>query len=788
MRALDRKLLRDMRRIWAQGIAIALVLACGVMVLLLGEGLDKTLRETRDAYYERQRFADVFAGATRAPRHLLDEIAGIEGVALAEGRVRLGAMLDLDGGGVPATAHVLSLPAAGAPLLNQPVLRLGRMPDPSRPGEVALSEPFALANRLMPGDRFGAVLNGRRHELTVAGHLLSPEFIYTIAPGAILPDEARFGLIWMHETELAAAADLEGAFNEVALSLSRAGSEQAVIAELDRLLAPYGGTGAHGRDRQVSHAFLQNELDQLEAMTLVLPPVFLIVAAFLVNMVLGRLIGLERPQIGLLKAVGYGTGEIALHYLKLTSGIAVIGVGLGWAAGIWLGQASSALYGEYFHFPWLIHAPGAAPFVISGLLGVATVLAGALRAVLATVRLAPAVAMAPPAPPMYLRGRADVLGRWLRLRQTTMMILRSIGRRPGRASVTTLGIGSSVAVLVAAFSMFDAVDVVMDEAFQQTNRQHVTLTLSQPRNEAGAIAAALTLPGVIHAEGGHALPVRLANGARSHLTALQAHPPEATLARVLDDDGRAVAMPPEGIAIPQSLAASMGLAPGDPVVIELLGGSRETWILPVGAVIRQSLGQEVHIGQETLFRLMRQAPQVSRLHLLVDDSGLEALGAQVRMAPAVAGMVVWSDVRRQFDLTINQNLLTMTAIFSTIGALITLGVAYNAARIMLSERSHELASLRVLGFSRAEAGFVLVGEAMLLALLAVPPGWLAGYGLAALMMQGFSSEIVQIPLVIDRSTYTFAACLALGVTLASVLMVRRRLDRIDIASALKQRE
>ena len=410
MRALDRKVLRDLRAIWAQVLAIALVLACGVMVLVLSTGTQRSLTETRDAYYERHRFADVFASATRAPQGLLTRIAAIDGVAQVEARIVFTAMLDLEGMTEPASARVISLPALGEPALNLPLLRAGRLPDPLQPDEVALSEPFAQTNGLRPGDRFRAVLNGRLRDLVVTGHLLSPEYIYTIGPGAMMPDDRHFGLIWMREPAAAAATDLEGAFNDLTLSLSRGAHEPAVIAALDRLLAPFGGTGAYGRDRQMSHVFIEGELTQLGAMARVLPPIFLIVSAFLVNMVLGRLIALERQQIGLFKAIGYSTREIVLHYLKMTIGIGVLGVLIGWGMGWWLGHAMTALYTEYFRFPWLNYRPGAAPMVISALLALAAVVIGAVRAVAAAVRLEPAVAMSPPAPPAFRRGWAGNLG------------------------------------------------------------------------------------------------------------------------------------------------------------------------------------------------------------------------------------------------------------------------------------------------------------------------------------------------------------------------------------------
>lgn len=787
MRMLDRKLLRDLRQIWVQCLAIALVLGCGIMVLILSTGTQRSLEATRAAYYEQNRFADVFATLTRAPRSLLAEIARLDGVARVEGRVVFTAMVDLEGKPEPASAIVVSIPPSGKAVLNVPVVRHGRMPRPDHLEEVAVSEAFAEANGLRPGNHFRAVLNGQMRALRVTGIVISPEYIYTVGSGAIEPDDENFGILWLSERAAAGAKDLSGAFNDLTLTLARGADERAVIAGIDRILAPYGGTGAYGRDRQPSNVFIEGELKQLGTMATVLPPIFLAVSAVLVNMVLGRLVALDRAQIGLFKAIGYRTRAISAHYTKMTVAIGLVGILLGWGFGWWLGHGLTEIYTRYFRFPSLLYRPGAAPMAISGLLGMAAVVLGGLRAVRAATRLAPAVAMSPPAPPVYHRGWLDRLGGLLRFRQTTMMILRSLVRWPGRAAVTLFGVSGSVAVLVASFFTFDAIDLILDELFERANRQDATVTLAGPVN-ARAELDARALPGVMAAEGLYAAPVRLVNGTRSRLVSLQGRAPDARLSRLLDADGEALEIPATGLALAAGLADALAVRPGDRVRVDLLSAPRGTWEIPVSAVIRQSLGQDAYMNREAFFRLIGQAPQVNMLHLAIDRNALSELQAKVQETPTIARFTLWSDIRRQFEDTLDESLVTMTVIFASLGMLITIGVVYNAARIQLAERAYELASLRVLGFRRSEVAYVLVAEQMLLTLIAVPAGWLVGYGFCMLMAEGFSTEVVTIPVVVTRRTYAVAALIVILTALASVLVVRRRLDRIDIVHALKQKE
>ncbi|MFU8777890.1 MAG: ABC transporter permease, partial [Roseovarius sp.] len=440
MNTLDRKLIRDFRRLWAQALAIALVLACGVAILLTTFGTFVSLEDTRSAYYERNRFADVFADAKRAPRWLMQEVRAIDGVRAADARISQFAVLDVPGQPETVTARILSLPATGPPRLNVPTLQAGRLPSPDAVTEVAVNAPFALANHLRPGDTFHANLNGHRRELTLTGTLLSPEFIYNIGPGALMPDNETFGVLWMPETAVAAAFDMDGAFNNVTLKLGRDANRKDVIDRLDILLTPYGGLGAYGRDVQMSNSFIESELEQLRTTALILPPIFYAISAFLVAMVMSRIIALERSEIGLLKAIGYSDVEICVHYLLLAVLIAMVGSLIGWGAGTWLAHALARLYARFFDFPYLIYNLDYTAYALSGLLAVGSAALGATRSALRAAHLPPAVAMAPPAPPRYKRTRLDRAMMALRLSQSVVMILRSLLRWPLRSAMTSLGL------------------------------------------------------------------------------------------------------------------------------------------------------------------------------------------------------------------------------------------------------------------------------------------------------------------------------------------------------------
>lgn len=785
--ALDKKLLRDLVRLWAQALAIALVLACGVAILLTGFGMYRSLDDTRSAYYERNRFADVFAQVRRAPLSLMRDIEAIDGVWAAEARVTGSAILDVPGRLQTTVGRILSLPPDREPRLNVPVLRTGRMPLSGARDEIVVNAPFAIASGLVAGDTIAANLNGSRRTLTITGTVLSPEFIYTLGPGAMMPDNTSFGILWMPEPEAAAAYDMTGAFNTVSLQLSIDARKDEVIDRLDALLAPYGGLGAYDRSQQESNAFIDAEIRQLRTMVYVMPPIFFGIAAFLVNMVIGRIISLERSEIGLLKAIGYSNAEICMHYLVLAGLIAVGGVGIGWIVGAWLAHGMAALYARFFDFPFLMYRASYVAYAVSGVLGVAAALLGAVRSALKAAMLAPAVAMAPPAPPHFSRGFLDRGLSALGMRQSGMMIFRSLTRWPLRSGLTVLGLAMSVAILVSSGFFNDALDSLMDRSFTQSNRQTATLAFTGDLSQS-VLEEVRRLPGVLQVEGQQAVPVILSNGHLSRRTVIEARRPDPDLARVIDDAGRVLNAPPRGIILSDRLAAHLDVVAGGTVDIRFMTGRRETTRVSVAGTVPLFVGLGAYMDLSALGTLLRQIPQVSVAHVTLDAAQEDAFHAAIKDIPKIASVTMLTHVRRSFQETIRENVIIMTTVYITIGALITIGVSYNGARIQLSERARELASLRILGFTRAEVSVILVGETMLLAVLAQPVGWLLGALIAKIVAEGSASDLYAIPFVLQPSTFATASLVVLGAAFGAALVVRRRLDRLDLVAVLKTRE
>lgn len=796
---LDRKLLRELVRMWAQVLAVALVLACGVMALVLAVGAYRSLEETRDAYYERYRFGHVFAGIVRAPRHLVPEILAIPGVETAEPRIVKPAVLDIVGMDAPAAGVAISIPSGREPEVNRLFLRSGRLPGRGRFGEIAIDERFARAHSFAIGDRFAAVLGGRKLDLAIVAIILSPEYVYALGPGDLVPDDRRFAVMYMDEAAMSGLFGMDQAFNDISVRLLRGASSAAVMARLDALLLPYGGRGARPRSEQASHAFLDGELTQLYAMARVIPPVFLFVSAFLVNMILSRLVELERMQIGLLKACGYSSFSIAVHYAKLVVVVALLGLGIGSAAGSYLGHALTRLYGDFFSFPFLIFRPNGDLYAIAGAVSVGAALAGAARAIGAVANLPPAVAMRPPSPARF-RTLFGGHSRHRYMSGLTAMALRHLAHRPLRAGLTALGIALSVALLVTALFSADSIDRMIDMVFYRAERADARITLAAEASPA-AIAEIRRLPGVIAAGSFRVVPAVLRHRHHARRVAITGRADGEALSRVLDLSGRPVAMPRSGLLLTDRLARLLEARPGDLIDVELPESGARIVPVPLAGIVESyiGLGADMEIG--ALDRLVGGGPRIGGAWIGVDPGMISATAAAkaglppgaflydaVKAAPGIASVALQLVSRQKFRETVKENIVITMSIYLAIAVIVAFGVLYNAARIQLSESARELASLRILGFTGSETAQVLLTELLVVVAAAQPLGWAIGYGFARSVVAGFESDLFRLPFAIFPATYALASAVVLAAAAATALLVWRRILGLDLMAVLKSGE
>ena len=787
MRTLDRKVLRDLWSMKSQMAAVAAVVAVGVASFVSLWSMYEYLKTSRDAYYREYRFAEVFAGLKSAPNRVEDEIRRIAGVGAVQTRVVHDVVLDVPGLREPATGRLISLPADGRPSLNDVHVRRGRRPRAPAREEALVSEGFVEANGLGVGDTLSAVVNGRWQDVRIVGVGISPEYVYEFRGGQVLPDRRRFGVLWMNREVLAAAFDMEGAFNDVSLTLAPGAGAAHVVDGLDRVLEGHGGLGAYGRSDQLSHRYLSDEIATNRVTATIVPVIFLGVAAFLVHMVLARLVGTQRTQVGVLKAFGYSDAAVGRHYLELAAVPVMAGGVLGTAFGTWLAVQLAGVYADVYRFPRVTWDPGWQVALVAVAITAAAAAVGALGAARRAAALPPAEAMRPESPETYRPAVAERLGLGRLLGVVPRMVLRNLERRPGKAALTVIGIALAAGIGVVGRFTFDAVDRIRDLQFRVAERSDVTVTFVEPRGRA-ALRSLQRMPGVLRTEPFRTVPARLRVGHRDHRTGLVGLPPDGELRRIVDGDGSVRRLPPGGLLLSTALAERLGAGVGDRVTADVVTGEQPRLTLEVHGVVDEVVGANAYLPIARLRRELREGEMLSGARLHVDPRRLDALYARLKQSRGVAGVSVRRATLRTFEETFARVFAIATTVLVLFATVIAFGIVYNGARVALSERARELASLRALGYGRGEVSRILLGEQAVLTVTGIPLGLALGYVLCRVLRAAYQAEMFRLPLVVSRQTYVLAAGVVVAASLISAAVVHRKVRGMELVEALKTRE
>lgn len=787
MHPLDLKLIRDLGNMKGQATAVALVMASGLAVMIMARSLIVSLESARDAYYTNCRFADVFCDLKRAPNALRSRLAEIPGIAAVDTRVTGSVILDLPGLKEPADGKIVSLPEDRPQQLNLIFLRTGRLPEPGSNNEVVVGEAFAGAHAFSPGDTIEATIHGARQRLRIVGIGLSPEYVYQTPPGESVPDSRRFGVFWMNERALATALTLNGAFNNVVAEVASSADRRAVMAEIDHILGPYGGLIAYDRSDHLSAKQIDDRVRVLRGFSVAFPTVFLGIAAFMSSAVLTRLVRLQREQIAQLKAFGYSSGQVGWHYLKFAFVIVLVATIAGGLFGLWMGNEVVILYRQFFHFPSLPFRPDWTAILLAFVASAATSFLGVIGAVWQAVRLPAAEAMRPEPPAQFRPSAIERLGLQRLISPAFRMALRNLERKPWQAFFTTLGLAFATGIPIVPGAIRDGIAYLIDFQWDLAQRQDVTLSLIEP-GSSSALSDMRSLPGVLSAEPFRSVTARLWHEHHERRVAVTGLPRDARLNRLLDQNGTPLTLPPSGLLISAKLAEILGAKPGDTIRVEVQEDRRPVFDTVVAGTITDFAGVGAYMDIDALRRLMREGSTVSGAHLAVDPAQWDDLLSQARRSPRIGSFTITRDARLSFDRTTGEMMGTMQAIYFGFAIIVSFGVVYNGARIALSERGRDLATLRVVGFTHREVATVMIGELALLTLLAIPPGLFIGNRLAGALVYASSTESVRLPLVLTAQTYATAALIVFLSSGLSFAVVSRRIRNLDLLGVLKARE
>jgi putative ABC transport system permease protein len=594
--------------------------------------------------------------------------------------------------------------------------------------------------------------------------------------------------MWMSREVLEAAYDLDESFNSIAIKLRYNASVEPVLQGIDKMLEPYGGVSAITRKDQISNWFIMNEIAQQKSMATILPSIFILVSVFLTNMVLSRLIATERTEIGLLKAFGYSSLQIGWHYTKLVLVICAIGFVVGALLGAFFGHLNMKMFAQLYRFPILIYQPGMQSFVISGLISSIAAIAGALGAVYQAAKLPPAEAMTAPSPPIY-KHAIKFNSRWTNwLDQPTRIALRQIGRWPLRSFLTSTGIGFSVGLIIMNLQWTDSLDHLSRVYFFEAQKQDIMIGLTEPV-AMRAIHDLEELPGVLDAEPMRFISADFHSGGISHRGVINGIQSGSRLQPIYDDAQHiAIPVPENGLMMSTRLAQKLNVAVGDFIWVDILEERRPSVSLPIIGLFETFIGTPVFMELHALNRVIKASPSFAYANLVIDDNYRQEIFSALKSTPKISAVMMREAAMDTFNQTVIENLYVFISMFVSLAAVLAFGVTYNSTRIALSERARELATLRVLGFSKGEISYVFLGEVIFLILIGLPMGIGLGWLLVISMTNAFDTEMYRIPLVIETSTFGTAIVLVLISAAISAAIVRNRVNRLDLIKVLKTRE
>lgn len=789
---LDRKLRRELWAARGMLSAIAGIIAIGITCFVAMVSSYLNLELARRSYYARCRMADFSIELKKLPLAELDRLDGIRGITEYHPRITSEVTIDLDEVQRPISGRVISLPEQPAPVINRVLLERGEYFSGSRREEVIVSSPFARQRNIRPGDSIHVILNNRRQELFVTGTAISSEFVYLLAPGSIVPDAANYAVLYVPRTFAEEAFDMEGACNQVVGLLDAAYRDrpQRVLDEAEARLEPFGVFTTTPRSEQLSHLFLSSEIRGLRVMAIVLPTIFLLVAALILNVLMMRVAEQQRTVIGTLKALGYRNGELLWHFLKYGTRVGLAGGLLGTLLGYTLAGVMITVYRHFFELPRLINRPYPLVLLAGVAISVLFSLAGTLRGLLAVLRLAPAEAMRPKPP---RRGRRVLLEKWRwfwrRLDFRWQIVLRNIFRHRMRTLAGLFAATIGAALIFVTFQMRDAMNEMLEFQFEKVLLSDFDVALKDQR-DFGAVYEARRFPGVDYVEPQYVVPCTFRNGNRSKQGAITGILPSARLTVPRDMTGQRVRVPESGLLLTRPLAETLDISPGERITVHPVQGLREPLSVPVTAVVDSYLGLSAYADFSYLNHLRGEEASVTSLgfKLRPGRDATRAFYGALKETPAVQGVsAVRDDKQKLADLLVQQMLISNSVVILFAG-LTFFGSVLNASLISLAERQTEIATLRVVGYTTREVGAIFLRESVCLNLLGAVLGLPLGYWLSLQIGRMVDTDIFRLPHVVQPTTWLIPILAGVLFTLLAHIPVRRAIERMDWLSALNVKE
>ncbi|MCH7727858.1 MAG: ABC transporter permease, partial [Planctomycetes bacterium] len=792
MKTLDRKLCREVYRSKWLLLTIASIVAIGVMCFVAMQSAYRNLQQAQHRYYRQCRMADFWIDLKKVPLSELEAVRQIPGVIEAQPRIQFSAVVDLDGVSEPLNGLVLSLPDHHRSTINGVVLRKGDYFSGHRDNQVIVNDAFARKHNLRPGQWIHLLLNNRRQELFIVGTAISSEFTYLLGPGSIVPDPERFGVFYIKQTFAEDVFDFQGAANQIVGRVSPEIDEnmEEIFQHIEIRLEAYGVINTTPLQRQASNQFLSAEIEGLGAFATVVPTIFLIVAALVLNVLITRLARQQRVVVGTLKAMGYTNGQVFAHFLKFGLSVGIVGGILGSLLGYLTSTGMTVVYRRFFEFPelksgfyWHIHAIGISVSLFCAL-------AGSVSGARGVIRLRPAEAMRPEPPP---RGGAILLERitwlWSRLTSSWRMALRTIFRHRFRTGAGIFAAMMGAALLITGFMLTEAQSYFLEFQFQRVMRSDIDLAFKDERGR-DALDEVRRLPGVERAEPVFDVGGTFVHGRFRRKGAVTGLIPNSTLTVPRSANSERIAIPQSGVVMSRELARILHVTPGDHVILQTVNGDRRPLRLLVRRIADSYMGLTVYADIHYLSHAVGESFAMNGAQLLTNGNAedLRNLHHRLKQTPGIQSI----NSRQKMIENIYKALLESQYIF--IGFLvgfagaIFFGSIVNASIVNLAERQREVATFRALGYGSWRIGGIFLRESLLVNTVGTILGVPVGYGLMVLTARSYDNDLIRLPIVSAAWIWVATFCLSFLFAFMAHGVVQWNIHRLNYLEALNANE
>lgn len=792
MRALNRKLMRDLLGSMGSLISVVVIIAIGTGSFVGLGSTQRILEASQAAYYRDYRFADFWVDVKKAPLTAIERIAQMPEVSALDARVVFDVILDLPGQVRPLAGRLISTPQRGFErTLNAVCLIRGSGFSDDRDEEVIISEAFAEAHHLDIGDRVGVILNRKRESFVIVGTAISPEYVYMVRGlGDLVPDHEHFGILYVKDRYAREVLGFKDACNQIVGRVvpTALAHLDTILDRIDRKLSPYGVLEVTPRRRQASHRFLTDEIAGLAVSATIMPAIFLGVAALVLNILMIRLTQRQRATIGTLKALGHSNRSIMLHYISFGVVVGIVGGLCGAVLGVSLAYWMIEIYKGFFQFPGFVLRTYPDLVLIGVAISVGFALVGTIRGVLEAIRLQPAEAMRQKPPE---RGGAIVLERWpwlwQRLGFRTHMALRSVFRNRVRTVTAIIAAALSTAIVFMGLATYDSFMYLVDHQFEKVTHSDVDIGMRDEKS-LRVLLESRDLPGVDYAEAMFGLRCDLRHGRNARRIAISGLSPGHRLTTPMSADEKPIYIPSDGIVLSQKLAEILDARVGDTLELTPVRGRRKTRDVRVASIVESFLGLACYADVRYLSSVVGESLAVNAVQLAVDESQRPALYRRIKELPNAQGLGVRADTKLNIEKTLIETSVFSIGLMVLFAGIIAFGSTVNNALIEIGDRIREISTFRVLGYKPGQIAGILFRQSMVTFGVGLVLAFPLGYAMTELIAAAYDSELYRMPVIIRPGVVILTVGLALSFVLAAQGIVYWQIKKLDWLEGVKVQE